>query len=94
MTSNESPTAISEKPSKVKLRVSSQLLLENVAALPGAYVELTGSSLTIVNMMPDGTLTGFGTGSSHLSYYGSSSSLDYSTSDSATVTSIRKSSPC
>ncbi len=64
---------------------SSQLLLEHIAALPAAHVELSGSSRSRLNIMPGGTLTGFASGSSRISYYGSDLSVYVSTTGTARV---------
>lgn len=65
---------------------SSQLLLDNVAPLPAADVVLLGSSRATVNMIAGGTLTGMGSGNSELSYFGSNISLEYDTTNAATLT--------
>lgn len=64
---------------------SSQLLLELIAPLPAAHVELSGSSRATLNLMAGGTLTGFASGSSGIDYYGSDISLDVASWGSASL---------
>ncbi len=65
---------------------SSHLSLQDIAPLPAANVETSGSTQATLNLMTAGTLTGSASGSSNISYYGHSVSQQVSTRDSATVT--------
>lgn len=65
---------------------NSHLSLQNVAPLAAADITATGSTQTTLNMMTGGTLTGSASGSSNISYYGSSVSQQVTTNNSATVT--------
>ena len=65
---------------------SSVLQLEDIAPVPAANAELSGSSHAVINMMAGGTLTGSASGDSNLSYYGDNVSVQVQTFNTASVT--------
>ena len=65
---------------------SSHLSLRDIAPLPAANVTSAGFTQATLNLMMGGTLTGSASGSSNISYYGSSVGQQVSTRDTATVT--------
>lgn len=69
-----------------RLDGSSQLSLRDNAPLAAADIAASGNSKTTLNMMTGGTLTGSASGSSNISYYGDSVSMQVSTSNSASIT--------
>ncbi len=68
-------------------RVNGNVLFEfvEVAALPVAHIDISGSSTATLNLMDFATLTGSVMGTSMLSYYGNGVNLDLNTTSSATV---------
>ena len=89
---NLSGSAILEAPNNridfvgATLSGSSQLQFQDIAPLPSAHIELSGSSKATVNMINGGTLTGTASGSSSLFYYGDSLFVDVNTFDTASLT--------
>lgn len=68
-------------------RVNGMVLFEfiDVAALPAAHIDISGSSTATLNLMDFATLTGSVMGTSTLGYYGSNINIDLNTAPTATV---------
>lgn len=65
---------------------SARFDMSDVAALPGADIQLVGSGTATLNLMDFATVTGALSGSAALFYYGSGINVQVSTSNAATVT--------
>lgn len=64
---------------------SSRLQFRDIAPVPSAHIELSGSSSATINMASGGTLTGIASGSSNLFYYGDSLFVSVDAVDTASV---------
>ena len=65
---------------------ASQVLMQDITAVPAAHAELVGASSATISMMDNGTLTGSLLGASALFYFGNQISAQVSTDISSTVT--------
>lgn len=88
---NLSGSAILEGPNNridfvgATLSGSSQLQFQDIAPVPSAHIELSGSSSATINMASGGTLTGTASGQSSLFYYGDALFVDVTTLNTASV---------